>query len=517
MNILRAHYYELLASIYYFFNKEKTLEYLEEAYSLYPENADNTDTLKFLTVLTCHLGKYDKTIFYGEKLLSTKFKLFNLFNYKYVIYKKNVSQEVFATYFIAMAKGFLGKYEEAISLIESCKKECNENLFHRATGLFKTYLGQYKEALEDLDKVVDIHCDFYYKQAKIICFFELGRNEEALSLISELQKDYPSFDYPYSAKIVCLANLNKEEECKQEIDKVLKKFSDNVTLIATIGYSLVKLCKYNEALPFLEKSVELDSNNDIYLLNLSNCLLNLNKNEDAIKAINKAIELNPNDYKKYYNKGLAQFKQALYKEAIIEFDKALSLKEDINVYYDKSCCYDKLGDYTNAIQTYKKAIDLTDNEQILSNIYATLSAYFCRANKFQEAILNANKSLEYNQKNQYALNNKAYALHKSSQKLNEALTLSNEAIEIEPIINFYYTRAYIKFALQDFEGAIQDYKKLLYKEDSSFNFEYESFEDVFSTYLDAKLKLNKKDEAKNILNEVIKHKPDYAKYNEKLK
>lgn len=519
MNTLKAYYYELLASVFYFnfFNKEKTLEYLEKAYSLYPENADTTNLLKDLVFLTSYFEKYEKTIFYGEKLLSSNFRLFKLFDYKYAIYRKNVSKEVFATYFIAMAKGGLGEYEEAISLIEACKKEYNENLFYRATGLFKTYLGQYKEALKDLEKVVDIHYDFYCKHAKITCLCNLGRQEQALTIISELQKKYPNYDYCYSAKIECLACLKREEECKQEIEKALNHFSDNANVVATIGYSLLELNKFSEALPFLEKSVELDSNNDIYLLNLTNCLLNLDKNEEALNVIEKAIELNPNDYKNYYNKGFLKFKQNQYKEAIVEFDKALKLKEDINTYYDKANCYNQLGDYIKAIQTYKKAIDLTDDELVLSNIYATLSSYFCNANKFQEAILDANKSLEYNLKNQYALNNKAYSLLKTNQKLTEALDLVNQAIEIKQLANFYDTRASIKFALQDFNGAIQDCEKVIYKEDSSFNLEYENFEEVFSSYIDANLKLSKKEEAKNVLNELIKHNPNFAKYNEKLK
>ena len=71
------------------------------------------------------------------------------------------------------------------------------------------------------------------------------------------------------------------------------------------------------------------------------------------------IKINPKDAKAYYNMGVAYEKLKDYENAINSYKKAIKINPNYDkAYYNMGVAYGKLKDYENAINSYKKAIEI---------------------------------------------------------------------------------------------------------------------------------------------------------------
>ncbi|MGD1835553.1 MAG: tetratricopeptide repeat protein, partial [Nitrososphaeraceae archaeon] len=69
-----------------------------------------------------------------------------------------------------------------------------------------------------------------------------------------------------------------------------------------------------------------------------------------------------NDSKLYYSNGYSQIVNGNYSQAIESYDKAISLDPNWSApWLDKGTVYFKLGNYSQAIESYDKAISLDPN------------------------------------------------------------------------------------------------------------------------------------------------------------
>ncbi|OFL29452.1 hypothetical protein HMPREF2775_09295 [Fusobacterium sp. HMSC064B12] len=91
--------------------------------------------------------------------------------------------------------------------------------------------------------------------------------------------------------------------------------------------------------------------------------------KEAIVNFNKAIDLNPSDEGYYYNRGLAYNNFNNYKMAIINFDKAIELNPNFSVAYNnRGITYAYLKNYKEAIVNFDKAIDLNPSDSLAFNL-----------------------------------------------------------------------------------------------------------------------------------------------------
>mgnify|MGYP001587059220 CR=1 FL=1 len=67
--------------------------------------------------------------------------------------------------------------------------------------------------------------------------------------------------------------------------------------------------------------------------------------------------------KKYFDSGKILYKQASYKEAIMEFQKAYSLVPHGALLYNIAQCYEKIGDVPQALRAYKEYLRAVPNAE----------------------------------------------------------------------------------------------------------------------------------------------------------
>ena len=71
---------------------------------------------------------------------------------------------------------------------------------------------------------------------------------------------------------------------------------------------------------------------------------------------------NPNSEDAYYNIGLCLLNEKKYNEAIIKFNKVVSLNENYSLgYYCLGLCYEKIEKANEALENYQKFVSLTDD------------------------------------------------------------------------------------------------------------------------------------------------------------
>jgi tetratricopeptide (TPR) repeat protein len=145
--------------------------------------------------------------------------------------------------------------------------------------------------------------------------------------------------------------------------------------------------------------------------------------EEAIRSLTSALGADPNAYLAYYNRGLAEYRLANYDAAIADYTSTLLINHDyVNAVYGRAVAKYEKGDYDGAIADSNDAIHLNPSSG---------DAYYNRANA-------------YYSKEEYA---KASADYSETIRLNPSYA------------NAYHGRGNSRKMSGDAQGALSDYEK----------------------------------------------------------
>lgn len=85
-------------------------------------------------------------------------------------------------------------------------------------------------------------------------------------------------------------------------------------------------------------------------------MLRYSKYEEAEEAFTKAIKYDKSNYEAFYYRGCAKVNATKYKDAIVDFEKAIELKPDYaNAYFNLGRTYYLLNDEDKACEYYQLA------------------------------------------------------------------------------------------------------------------------------------------------------------------
>ena len=103
-------------------------------------------------------------------------------------------------------------------------------------------------------------------------------------------------------------------------------------------------------------SCENPSKSRLYMDEGSKLMMRYSKYEEAEEAFTKAIKYDKGNYEAYYLRGCAKSNSRKYKEAIVDFEKAVELKPDYaDAYFNIGNAYHLLNDEDSACEYYKLA------------------------------------------------------------------------------------------------------------------------------------------------------------------
>ncbi len=118
-----------------------------------------------------------------------------------------------------------------------------------------------------------------------------------------------------------------------------------------------------------EIAIDLDSEDIKTRYKFGILLLRKGKLNEARKQFEEVIRIKPDDFHAHEGIGLVLMKERDYKDAESWFKKAVSIdSKDEMVYYHLGSVYRMMGKNAEAIEMYKKSLELKENPGILTEL-----------------------------------------------------------------------------------------------------------------------------------------------------
>ena len=227
---------------------------------------------------------------------------------------------------------------------------------------------------------------------------------------------------------------------------------------------------------------------------------------EALLAFNKAISIKPNYSEAIYNIGNIFQSENKLSEAIRYYDKAISFDPNhSNAIHKKGITLFKMGKFDQSIEAYKRCALLSPN---YAEVYNNMGISLYNQNKLIEAIKFYDKSLSIRRNYPNALYNKSLALYDLGKK-DAAINACKQAVELK----YDYIEAQSK--LGDFFQNQGNFDKALIAYKNAINIKNNHFQ----TYNNMAYVLhcqNKLEDSIACYKKAIFYNPDYAQAHQNL-
>jgi tetratricopeptide (TPR) repeat protein len=227
------------------------------------------------------------------------------------------------------------------------------------TGSRKSQEGDYKGAIEDFSKSIDLYKNGNTYMKRGLTYFSIDNYPLALEDLNESVKLLPSNAKAYYIRGVCQYEMRDFRNADADLLKSLELDSTN-----SGAFNYIAAIKFTEedylgALENYSKVIKLDSTNPQAYTNRGMIRHYLKDYKGAEEDYDKAIKWDPTNATAYNNRGAAKLTLQDYPAALLDFDTALELKEDYaDAYGNRGRARFNSGDKTGACEDWQKAYSL---------------------------------------------------------------------------------------------------------------------------------------------------------------
>ncbi len=331
---------------------------------------------------------------------------------------------------------------------------------------------------------------------KAECLAELNKNSDAIDLYKTALSLEPNNASIKAKMFELLKKTMSAEQVIAYIKANMPDFTMDADSYYQFAYDLHKANKIDDAITYYNETIKLDNKKIDAYINLSQAYRQKENYSEALNVIKKAQAIAPENklvneqydivIKDYTanNFTLASnaFESGEYEKAIAEYKKITPPTADS--YTGIAAAYQALNNNTEAVNYYKKALELSPNSSDLPYYIASI---YLNINDLTSAKQYAKMAVSRNQSNKQAKDILTYIEEKEADDIiTKAISLYegkkySEAVELlTKIINTntnnasaYYYRAMCYDELKKYENAISDYKSTL-KYSSDMNIAYYS-------------------------------------------
>lgn len=266
-----------------------------------------------------------------------------------------------------------------------------ETMDPKAAGYYNSAIQsmkaeQYENTIKFLDSSLAIAKDYriYYLQGQ--ANLKLGNTTAAITSFDEVVKSNATYDNGWMA-------LGNAHLANKDYDLAINDFN-----------KVIEVTKNEDSKTKAKESIDFAMNTKaIEFYNKGNDLNKQGNLEEALKYYDQALAISK-DSKFYYQKGVVYTKLKKYKEAETELKTAISLNENFDLGYVALGNVQTVNkDFDLAVQSYEKALAVTQNENLKTSIQESISkTHFSAGNnlytekKYDKAIESFNKSISIN-------------------------------------------------------------------------------------------------------------------------
>ncbi len=218
-----------------------------------------------------------------------------------------------------------------------------------------------------------------------------------------------------------------------------------------------------------EKAAELVPNSANNLFYAGKLNYRIKEYDDALKYLNEAALLDSKSFQVLQYKSFSHIKLHEFHDAIVAIDKALKINETHLCYYTRAVANDSLNKYPEAIVDYNKAISLNS---LYSKAYFAISIAYLNNNDNDNAIAIANQGVEKFTDKPRAYEVRSLVYHKRGELANAINDLSKLETMVDDNKEVLCKRGQYFFEYGQYQNAKSDFSKLLEKSDENADAAY---------------------------------------------
>lgn len=474
-----------LAKNYYRINKlPSALYYAKQAATIEPKNTEYLELLASVysasLLSDSSIAVYENIVQIDSTNASAYFQLAQMYeanrpNQSLVLYKKVldlIGPEWSVLVKLADLNERMGNIEETIKIVdELLRLDPSDLQLQKLLIDANIKIKSFDKALQLVDDaIISFPFDLSLVELKGNIFLQQSKWKEAYGEYSKILKD-DSIGFEDKLKLgsLFLAAAEKDSinmDFAAEIFRGIDKDSSDWQVNAYLGE--IELRKKNDSLAigYLKKAASMAEWNAQLWGRLGGILFDGRKYKDAIEFMKQAAEKFPNDFLINLVYGLSLSQEGMHEDAIIYLKRALNLNpNDMTVLSALGYSYNQLKEDDEALSYLNKALSIDpDNAQMLSQtalIYESQKQYAISDSLYIRV-------LKIDSTYALALNNYAYSLSERGIKLEEALKMSQKAVDAKPENASYLdTIGWIYYVLGDYKKAEDFIKKSLLHEEKS--------------------------------------------------
>ncbi|MEG8947610.1 tetratricopeptide repeat protein [Rosettibacter firmus] len=463
--------YYALAKNYYRLNKlSQALQYAKNAVTLEPENKEYLYLLasiyKASHLEDSSIAAYEKILSLDSTDINAYFQLAQLYenkrpNQSLSMYKKlieKIGPEWNVLLNLIDLNERLGNIEETIQTLEELVN-LNPSDLQLQKLLIDAYIKtkKYDKALAVCEEsLVSFPDDIGLLELKGNIFIQQDKWKEAASVYKNIFENKES-DFSIKFRIASLFLMASERDSlnlfiAKDLFQKLNQDTTDWQVNASLGEIELKLKNDSIATEYFKKAVQLAEWNSQLWARLGGVLFDRKKYSELVDYLKDAVEKFPNDFpiNLLYALSLSQLNE--HQKAITYFERAIRINpDDITSLIAYGYTLNQLKEENKALEILNKAL-LLDPKNIDAIGMAAL-IYDSQKN-FEKSDSLYNQALIIDSTNSLILNNYAYSLAERGIRLDDALKMSQKAVQKEPENASYLdTIGWVYYQLGDYMTA----------------------------------------------------------------
>jgi tetratricopeptide (TPR) repeat protein len=267
-----------------------------------------------------------------------------------------------------------GKYDEALtSLNEALKREPKSAITLRRRAEVYMARNDLKAAIEDMRASAEIEPDIPNRLRLAGALAAAKRYDEAVPLYQRILQDEPSNTEARTALAAVMIESGKGAEATTQLESLIKAEPNRADLRAQLA-ELYLPFQPEKALEQYLAAAKIEPSQPAHQIGVAASLVKLGRFQEAIAASRQALAQNPKEDVAYFartNLATALFKLDDFQNALGEYIRILDFQRKrgdrkraaITLYF-LGICFDKLGDYEQALKAYEQfmALASADNK-----------------------------------------------------------------------------------------------------------------------------------------------------------